>query len=116
MRLTIFLLLLFLTFTTNMFGQDNVLELDNQSMCITGKGPGQDGAINPYAGENCMAIVQNLGNNRFSIRLERDGKIVEEIPINPKDAKKVRLPKGTVLYFDSSLKTKAKVDFKRMAY
>ena len=94
----------------------NILDLDSQSMCITGKGPGQDGAINPYAGKACIAVVENMGNNRFSIRVQSKGKIVAQIPIKPNETKEVRLPKGTELYFDSDLKTKAKVDFKRIAY
>ena len=118
MKKLLFTLALVVGITTNGSAQENpnILDLDSQSMCITGKGPGQDGAINPYAGEACIAVVENMGNNRFSIRVQSKGKIVAQIPIKPNETKEVRLPKGTELYFDSDLKTKAKVEFKRIAY
>lgn len=57
-------------------------ELDTQqSMIMTGKGPGQDGTINPFYGEDCYAIVKNIGELEFSIRIQQDGKIIKELPI-----------------------------------
>ena len=115
---TYFLIVLLTLFTCHsLSAQDNVIELDGvQSMCITGKGPGQDGALNPYAGQDCIAVVENLSKNTFSVRIERDGELVAELPIKANEKKEVRLMKGSVLYFDSKLKTKVKVDFKRIAY
>lgn len=113
----IYFLATLLCFSSLLVAQEkNVFELEDQSMLMTGKGPGQDGAINPYAGEDSIAIVENLGTNSFSIRLQRKGEIIKEIPIKAKEIKKVPLPKGTELYFDTELKTKIKLDFKRMAY
>lgn len=92
-------------------------ELDTQqSMIMTGKGPGQDGTINPYAGEDCYAIVENIGERSFSIRIQTKGKIVEEIAIEKGDTKKLKLLKGYELYLDPNPegKAKARVDYERM--
>ena len=35
----------------------------SQSMIMTGKGPGQDATINPYFGEDCFAIIKNIGKS-----------------------------------------------------
>ena len=79
-----------------------------QSMIMTGKGPGQDGTINPYFGKDCYAIIKNIGKRTFSIRIQEDGKIVEEIPILKGDIKKVKLLKDYELYLDSNPKGIAK--------
>lgn len=89
-----------------------IIELDGtQSMSIAGKGPGQDAAINPYLGSDSIAIVKNVGDNRFSIRIQQQGKILETIEIKPNDTEKVMLLKGYEMYFDSEADAKAKVDF-----
>ncbi|MDG1571275.1 hypothetical protein OZ410_03045 [Robiginitalea sp. M366] len=76
-------------------------ELDpNQSMLMYGKGPGQDGTINPYAGEDCYAIVKNLGEVAFSIRIQQKGEIVQTISIKGMETKKVKLLVGQELYLD----------------
>ena len=89
-----------------------VIELNNQSMCIAGKGPGQDGAINPYSKSDSFGIVQNIGKNDFSIRIQKEGKIIREITVKLKETKKVKLLKGYEMYFDSEFEAKVKVDFK----
>jgi hypothetical protein len=90
-----------------------ILELDpSTSMCITGKGPGQDGAINPYPKTDSYAIVKNIGKNAISIRIQKEGKILKEITVKPKVTKKVELLKGYEMYFDNELKARVKVDFK----
>jgi hypothetical protein len=88
----------------------------SQSMCITGKGPGQDGAKNPFAGQNCVAIVDNIGSRTFSIRVQSNGEIVKTIPIAKGETKKVNLLKGYELYFDTddNSSAKARVNFEKM--
>ena len=86
---------------------------DNQSMCIAGKGLGQDGAINPYIKSDLsFGIIENVGKNNFSIRIQKEGNIIKEISIKPKETKTVKLLKGYEMYFDSEAETIAKVDFK----
>ena len=114
MKKYLFVFLAFLTFQA--YAQDNtVLELNPaQSMCITGKGQGQDGAINPYINEkSSIGIVKNLGKNEFSIRIQKAGKIIDEITIQPKEKKEVKLLKGYELYFDTEKRAKVKVAFKK---
>lgn len=86
-----------------------VFELDsNQSMLMFGKGPGQDATINPFEGEDCYAIVKNLGNEIFSVRIQNNGQVVEILSVNIKETKKIRLLVGHELYLDAETKNKAK--------
>ncbi|MEY8848552.1 hypothetical protein AB9K26_07040 [Psychroserpens sp. XS_ASV72] len=88
----------------------------SQSMLMTGKGPGQDGAINPYYGKDCFAIVKNIGKSSFSIRIQQKGKIINTITIASKEVKKIKLLKEHELYLDANSKEKinAKVDFEKI--
>lgn len=105
-------LVLLLTIGT-VFGQA-VLELEpSQSMSITGKGPGQDAAINPYLDVSSIGVVENIGKNDFVIRIQKKGEVLEEITISPGETKEVILLKGHELYFDSKLKARAKIYFKK---
>jgi len=83
-------------------------------MLMTGKGAGQDAAINPYTGEDCYVVVENIGSKEFSIRIQKDGEILQTVPISKKEEKKVTLPKGYELYLDSEAKAKARVNFEKM--
>lgn len=67
-----------------------VFELEgNQSMLMIGKGPGQDATINPLQGEDCYAIIENLGVELFSVRIQQHGKIIAIMPVKPKKQKKL---------------------------
>jgi hypothetical protein len=93
----------------------DVIELDgNQSMCIAGKGAGQDGAINPYLDSDSVAIVENIGKNSFSIRIQTKEALVKTITIAPSEIKEVSLLKDQVLYFDSDLEAIASVAFRKI--
>ncbi len=80
----------------------------DQSMLMFGKGPGQDATINPYEGEECYALVKNLGEVPFSIRIQQKGKIIETIPVEAAETKKVKLLVGYELYLDSESGSMAK--------
>ena len=88
----------------------------SQSMIMTGKGAGQDATINPYYGEDCFAIVKNIGNRQFSIRVQLKGKIIEEISVLKGELKKVTLLKGYELYLDPNPKgiARATIDYERV--
>lgn len=88
----------------------------SQSMIMTGKGPGQDGTVNPFEGKDCAAIIENIGERQFSIRVQNDGKIIHEITILSGEQKKVKLLKGYELYLDPNPKgkVKARVSYERM--
>lgn len=83
-----------------------------QSMSITGQGPGQDAAKNPYADTDSFAQVKNLGENEFSVRIQNNGAIVKEITIQPGEKREVKLPKGYQLFLDSEMASVARLDFK----
>lgn len=90
-----------------------VFELDPaQSMLMTGKGAGQDGAINPYKDGNSIAIVKNLGENQFSIRVEMQGKVVKTRELEAGKSTMIPLQKGSELYFDTEKKTKVQLEFR----
>ena len=84
-----------------------------QSMIMTGKGPGQDGTINLFYGQDCMAIVDNIGARSFSIRVQQKGEIIKEYPIAKGETKKIKLLAGHELYLDPNPEgmAKARVDY-----
>ena len=92
MKKSIIILFALVVSTYNLSAQD-IIELDGrQSMCIAGKGPGQDGAINPYLGEDSIAIVENMGTTEFSVRIETKGEdLVKIIPMAAKETKEIQL-------------------------
>lgn len=112
----ILLIILHVIFFTHYesFAQTEFELKPSQSMSITGKGSGQDAANNPYAGQNCFAIIKNIGKAEFSIRTQQNGEIIEIIPIKKDEIKKVKLLKGYELYLDSNSKAKAQVEFEKM--
>ena len=116
--MSVVIIILLITLFTNheSFAQTKFELKPDQSMLMTGKGPGQDGAINPYYGQDCLAIIKNIGKSSFSIRVQQKGKIIKTIPISGKETKKVILLKGHELYFDSNEveKIKVKLDFKEI--
>ena len=113
-KLIILFILMFLT-QYQTFAQTEFDLKPSQSMSITGKGLGQDAMKNPYNGQNCFAIVENIGEREFSIRTQQNGKIIETIPIKKGEIKKVILLKQYELYLDtySKGKAKAKVEFEK---
>lgn len=88
----------------------------SQSMIMTGKGPGQDGTINPFFGQECYAIIKNIGKRKFSIRIQQKEKIIEEISILKGELKKVKLLKDYELYLDPNPEgiAKATVDYEKI--
>ncbi|MFY0671983.1 MAG: hypothetical protein JXQ87_01180 [Bacteroidia bacterium] len=110
-------LILISFFSMGWFGcQDHtIFELaPNQSMSIVGKGQGQDAAINPFSGEDSKAIVANLGNNKFAVRVQEQGEIIYTTELNPDRIVEVELYDGYELYLDTIEKGKAKVVFKKL--
>ncbi|MTB51130.1 hypothetical protein [Lewinella sp. W8] len=91
-----------------------VLEFEaNQSMAITGKGPGQDAVENPFADEASVAVVNNRGRSSILARVKtRDGRL-GTTPIPPKKKRSLVILPGTELYLDSPAAGKVKITFKR---
>lgn len=108
--------LLALLLPSDLFGQTEFELNPNQTMLMTGKGPGQDGAINPYYGKHCLAIVKNTGKGRFDIRIQEKGEILAIIPISKKEVKKIKLLKSHELYIDADpdANVKFKLDFEKL--
>ncbi len=113
--LIVFLSLIFL-FSYQAFTQTEFELTPEQSMLMTGKGPGQDGTINPYDGEDCYAIVDNIGELEFSIRILNKKDIIEIVSIKKGESKKLTLLKGYQLYLDPNENgiAKARVDYMKM--
>ena len=61
------------------FGFAQTFEItDGQSMCMIGKGKGQDATINPYADkEYSYALIENIGLVEFKIRQTNKVKKIE---------------------------------------
>ncbi len=117
MRLLVLIFLAF-CFQSEIYAQ-TIFELDgSQSMLMTGKGPGQDATINPFQGEDCYAIVENLGNELFSVRIQQQGVIVKIIAVKPMKKKKIKLLSSQELYLDFETKssTKASVSYQALGH
>lgn len=89
-------------------GLSQTFELtDGQSMCMLGKGKGQDATINPYQDlDYSFAIIENIGAEDFNIRVKRSAfsdqrAIVRQTLIQPNETFKIKLLKGSELYFDA---------------
>lgn len=96
-----------LLFNTHAYAQEeNNFKLDpSTSMLMTGKGPGQDGSINPFAGQDCVAVVANLANTPFSVRIQQNGVVLRTIEIGAKETKRIKLKGSEELYVDTEQKT-----------
>ena len=105
-------MLLFLLIPLATFGQ--TFELTNgQSMCMLGKGTGQDATINPYADkEFSYALVENIGLVEFQIRIESIHNELKQFPIQANGLVVIKLKKDDILYFDALTNEKAKVTIK----
>jgi hypothetical protein len=76
-----------------MLGQ-SIFELEPpKSISITGKGPGQDAAENPFSGTNCCGIIENIGDNKFTVRIQEKGKMVQTVSVKTKRNKKNQFTK-----------------------
>ncbi|WP_298519981.1 hypothetical protein [uncultured Kordia sp.] len=109
-----YIFLLAMLFALQSYAQKDktVFEINpSQSMLMTGKGIGQDGAINPYKDGNSIALIKNIGQNEFSIRIQRDGKVIKTRSLAAGKSTKIALAKGNELYFDTEQKAKVKLEF-----
>lgn len=108
MRKLLLITILLVCFQSKMNAQ-TVFEIDgSQRMLMTGKGPGQDATINPFQGEDCYAVIENLGEELFSVRIQEKEKIIEIIKVEPKNVKKIKLLSNQELYLDGETNNKAK--------
>ena len=106
--------LLFLLLFIPIVSFSQTFELTNgQSMCMIGKGVGQDATINPYANEEfSYALIENIGTFKFNIRVESIDEERREFIIKPKDIVVVKLYRNNILYFDSLTIEKAEAKIK----
>jgi len=94
------------------FGQS--FELTNgQSMCMIGKGQGQDATINPYADEDySYSLIENIGSVEFEIRIESIKKDLKQFLIKPNDKVVIKLYRNNILYLDALTLEKAEARIK----
>ena len=101
-----FVLGLMLATTTASAQKENKFKLDpSTNMLMTGKGPGQDGSINPFAGQDCVAVVENLAKAPFSVRIQQNGVVLRTIEIGAKETKSIELKGSEELYVDTEQET-----------
>lgn len=88
----------------------------SQGMLMTGKGPGQDGTINPYAGEDCCAIIENLGTSELSVRIQKQGEVITNLRLKAGNHFTLKLLKDQELYLDGNATemAKARVSYKAL--
>lgn len=93
------LLLLFIPLVS--LGQ--TFELTNgQSMCMIGKGEGQDATINPYVDKDySYALIENIGLVEFKVRVESIENGIREFIVKASDKVVVKIYRAEILYLDS---------------
>jgi len=103
---TVFIAGLMLATTTTSAQKENKLKLDpSTNMLMTGKGPGQDGSINPFAGQDCIAVAENLVKDPLSVSIQKNGLVLRTIEIGTKETKRIELKGSEELYIDTEKKT-----------
>ena len=113
MKPTLYLTILLLCIYSTSQSQ-SIFNLEpSQSMLMLGKGKGQDAIINPYPDESSIAVIDNIGENAFSIRIQSKGDIIKIIDIQPNASRRETLLKGYELYLDTEFKTKARVSVEK---
>ena len=95
----------------------NKFELQpSESYLIFGKGPGQDGAINPFnnyikastgrviSSNDCFVTIKNTGTSNFTLRIQKSNinSVVELIPIQINEMRTIELYAGYELYTDAN--------------
>ena len=115
MKTCISLLSLLFLFQFSLSAQTEFVLDPYQSMLMTGKGPGQDGTINPYDGKDCYAIIENIGERAFYVRVQKGETILQELTVNAGTLNKVKLLAGNALYLDPNPKgiAKARVSYEK---
>lgn len=82
----------------------------NQSMLITGKGFGQDAALNTWLGQDSVVQVQNLAEADFTARIE-SGNQTRLMTVPAESHISIDLKANSALFFDSVDQARAKVSF-----
>jgi hypothetical protein len=102
--LNFLLLIAVILFTTYETAAQIEFELKpSQSMSITGKGPGQDAAKNPFEGEDCLVFVENIGKVTFAAITQQKGqKYLKSTSVAPGKTERIQLPKNYELYLDTT--------------
>jgi len=88
----------------------------SESYLMFGKGPGQDGAINPFSNyvkassgrvissKDCFVTIKNTGISNFTLRIQKSNvnSVVELIPIQINEVRTLELYAGYELYTDAN--------------
>ncbi|RZV57201.1 MAG: hypothetical protein EX254_10430 [Flavobacteriaceae bacterium] len=115
MKNTTLLLTLLLLIPLHVSSQSIIELKPSQSMSIIGKGPGQDAAINPYADTDSKAVIENIGKNPFTIRIQDKKDYMKLISVGSGETKEIDLIRGYEIYFDSESDAKANIEFKPLS-
>jgi hypothetical protein len=91
----------FLLIVAHSHGQ--TFEITNgQSMCMIGKGKGQDATINPYADKDySYALIENIGSVDFGIRIELTEEDLKQFLVKSNDRVIIKLYRNSILYIDA---------------
>jgi hypothetical protein len=91
----------FLLIVAHSHGQ--TFEITNgQSMCMIGKGKGQDATINPYADKDySYALIENIGSVDFGIRIVLTEEDLKQFLVKSNDRVIIKLYRNSILYIDA---------------
>lgn len=82
-----------------------------QSMCMIGKGAGQDATLRPKTDSVAIARINNRGKHPFTVRIEKNGQIIKQIALGKHQKLLWAHRLGDQIFLDGPKKRKAKAEF-----
>ena len=82
-----------------------------QSMCMIGKGAGQDATLRPKTDSVAVARIKNKGKHSFTVRIEKNGQIIKQITLGKHQKLLWAHRLGDQIFLDGPKKRKAKAEF-----
>ena len=82
-----------------------------QSMCMIGKGAGQDATLRPKTDSVSVARIKNNGKHSFTVRVEKNGQIIKQITLGEHQKLLWAHRLGDQIFLDGPKKRKAKAEF-----
>ena len=110
LHFSFFVLTLFFFISQGGMAQTFILPA-GQSMCMIGKGIGQDATLRPKTDSVAVARIKNKGKHSFTVRVEKNGQIIKQIALGKHQKLLWAHRLGDQIFLDSPKKRKAKAEF-----
>ena len=82
-----------------------------QSMCMIGKGAGQDATLRPKTDSLAVARIKNSGTQPFTVRVKKNGQLIKQTVFGRYQKLLCAHRLGDQIFLDGPKKRKAKAEF-----